>query len=158
LVPGPWSVTVAKDGFASYANPAVIVVAGQPTTLEISLALAIREENVTVQSEAPALSLDPDNNAGAIVIKGKDLDALPDDPDELAGALQARAGPAAGPSGGQVFIDGFTGGRLPPKSSIREIRLNANPYSAEYDKLGFGRIEVFTKPGSDELHGEASFR
>ncbi len=53
-----------------------------------------------------------------------------------------------------MYIDGFTAGQLPPKSSIREIRINQNPFSAEYDKLGYGRIEIFTKPGTDQLHGQ----
>ncbi len=57
------------------------------------------------------------------------------------------------PNGGQIYIDGFTGGQLPPKSSIREIRINQNPFSAQYDKLGYGRIEILTKPGTDKLHG-----
>ena len=65
-------------------------------------------------------------------------------------------GPSAGPNGGQIYIDGFTGGQLPPKSSIREIRINQNPFSAEYDKLGYGRIEIFTKPGTDQYHGQFS--
>src|ERR1700749_672012 len=103
---------------------------------------------------AAALSVDPAANAGAIVIQGKDLEALSDDPDELQSDLQALAGPSAGPNGGEIYIDGFTGGTLPPKSSIREIRINQNPFSAQYDKLGYGRIEVFTKPGTDEYHGQ----
>jgi len=88
------------------------------------------------------------------VISGKELEALPDDPDELLSDLQALAGPSAGPNGGQMYIDGFTAGQLPPKSSIREIRINQNPFSAEYDKLGYGRIEIFTKPGTDKYHGQ----
>src|SRR6202011_301124 len=92
-----------------------------------------------------------------LVLKGADLDALSDDPDDLASDLQALAGPAAGPNGGQIFIDGFSGGRLPPKESIREIRINSNPFAAEYDRLGFGRIEIFTKPGSDRFRGTANF-
>ena len=99
------------------------------------------------------MSTSPESNASAIVIKGKDLDALSDDPDELQNELTALAGPAAGPNGAQIFIDGFTGGQLPPKSSIREIRINQNPFSAQYDKLGYGRIEILTKPGTDKLHG-----
>jgi hypothetical protein len=43
---------------------------------------------------------------------------------------------------------------LPAKSSIREIRINQNPFSAQYDRIGMGRVEVFTKPGSDDFHGE----
>jgi hypothetical protein len=87
------------------------------------------------------------------LIKGKDLDALSDDPDELQSELTALAGPSSGPNGAQIFIDGFTGGQLPPKSSIREIRINQNPFSAHYDKLGYGRIEILTKPGTDKIHG-----
>ena len=66
---------------------------------------------------------------------------------------QALAGPAAGPNGGQIYIDGFTGGQIPPKSSIREIRVNQNPFSAEFDRIGYGRIEILTKPGSDKFSG-----
>ena len=88
------------------------------------------------------------------MLKGKDLDALSDDPDELQSELQALAGPSAGPNGGQIYVDGFTAGQLPPKSAIREIRINQNPFSAEYDKLGYGRIEIFTKPGTDQFHGQ----
>jgi outer membrane receptor for ferrienterochelin and colicin len=82
---------------------------------------------------------------------------LSDDPDELESQLQALAGPSAGPNGGQIYIDGFTAGQLPPKASIREIRINQNPFSAEYDKLGYGRIEILTKPGTDKLHGQVMF-
>ncbi|HLA94926.1 MAG TPA: hypothetical protein VK612_04335, partial [Pyrinomonadaceae bacterium] len=106
-------------------------------------------------SENGTVSTDPQNNAGATVLKEKDLDALPDDPDELEAALQALAGASAGPNGGQIYIDGFTGGQLPPKESIREIRINSNPFSAEYDRLGFGRIEILTRPGSDKFRGSA---
>ena len=105
----------------------------------------------------PRSAWTPARARAAIVLKGDDLEALPDDPDELAEALQALAGPSAGPSGGQIFIDGFSSGRLPPKESIREIRLNTNPFSAEHDRLGFGRIEILTKPGTDRLRGSTSF-
>ena len=98
--------------------------------------------------------MSPENSASTIVLKGKDLDALSDDPDELQSELEALAGPSAGPNGGQIYVDGFTAGQLPPKSAIREIRINQNPFSAEYDKLGYGRIEIFTKPGTDQYHGQ----
>ena len=101
--------------------------------------------------------MDPSQNAAQLVLRKEDLDALPDDPDDLAKDLQALAGPSAGPGGGQVYIDGFSSGRFPPKESICEIRINQNPFSSEYDKLGFGRIEILTKPGSDRFHGTAFY-
>ena len=105
----------------------------------------------------PQVSVDPDSNAGSLVLRGADLDTLSDDPDDLAADLQALAGPSAGPNGGQIFIDGFSGGTLPPKQNIREIRINQNPFSAEYDQLGYGRIEILTKPGTDKFHGSIFF-
>lgn len=153
---GTYTVRAAAAGFAPFESQAVNVTGAQRETLDITLGITIEAEEVTVAAE-PAVSADPENNAGAIVIRGEDLEALPEDPDELAEALQALAGPSAGPNGGQIFIDGFTGGRLPPRESIREVRINSNPFSAEYDRLGFGRIEILTRPGTDKLRGQASF-
>src|SRR6266480_2316863 len=83
--------------------------------------------------------------------------AVTESVENLTADLQALAGPAAGPNGGSIFIDGFSGGELPPKSSIREIRINQNPFSPEYDRLGFGRIEIFTKPGTDKFRGSIGY-
>ena len=157
LAPGKYTVRAVNAGFAISETPDVEVTSGKQKQFDITLKVAIEEQKVTVAADNRELSTEPENNAGAVVLKGSDLDALPDDPDDLAAALQALAGPSAGPNGGQIFVDGFTGGRLPPRSSIREIRINSNPFSAEYDRLGFGRIEILTKPGTDRFRGQASF-
>ncbi len=154
LAPGKYDVKAIAPKFALYGNTEVVVTSGERNELSIVLTVAGLEENVDVSNENK-VTTDADNNANATVIKDKDLDALPDDPDELQAALQALAGAAAGPNGGQIYIDGFTGGQLPPKDAIREIRINQNPFSAEFDRLGFGRIEILTKPGSDKWRGQA---
>lgn len=156
LIPGKYTVKVIATKFALYENTEVQVVGGQKQELIVPLTVEAMSETVDVPAES-GVSTDPEAAAGATVIKGKDLDALPDDPDELAQALQALAGAAAGPNGGQIYIDGFTGGNLPPKESILAIRINQNPFSAEYDRLGFGRIEIQTRPGSDKFRGGANF-
>lgn len=153
LAPGKYSLTVNASGFSVYENDNV-VISGQALRLNIPMAIEVEQQQVQVSDTAPTVDVNPQNNAGAIVISGKELEALPDDPDELLTDLQALAGPSAGPNGGQLYIDGFTAGQLPPKESIREIRINQNPFSAEYDKLGYGRIEIFTKPGTDKFHGQ----
>lgn len=154
---GYYVVTAEKIGFVAFAAPNIELKAGALTIQEIRLEVA-RSEDVTVEEEAAAISLDPSQNAGAIVVKGADLEALPDDPDELEAYLQALAGNSGGPNGGQIFIDGFTGGRIPSKASIKEIRLNSNPFSAEFDRMGHGRIQIITRPGTDKYRGAASFR
>jgi len=153
LAPGTYKVEALAKGFAPFAQPDVDVAAGKSQKLDIQLKLAEQVQRVNVSGEAATLSVAPENNASAIVISGKDLDALSDDPDELQQELTALAGPSAGPSGGQIYIDGFTGGQLPPKEAILEVRINQNPFSAEYDKLGYGRIEITTKPGFSQYHG-----
>lgn len=153
IAPGSYTVLVTMPGFASYSAINVKIPAVVSTTLDAKLQIGTQAQVVTVEANSVQLSVDPDSNQSSTVLSGKDLDALSDDPDELSSELSALAGPSAGPNGGQIYVDGFTGGQLPPKSSIREIRINQNPFSAQYDKLGYGRIEVFTKPGTDKLHG-----
>src|SRR5258708_7213208 len=156
LAPGKYTVKAIAPKFALYENAEVVVTAGEKNELIVVLTVGGVQENVEV-SNMTGLSTDPDANKDATVLSGKDLDALPDDPDELAAALQALAGAAAGPNGGQIYIDGFMGGQLPPKESIREIRINSNPFSAEYDRPGNGRIEILTKPGTDKFRGGDNF-
>ena len=146
LKPGLYTVRVLKPGFAAYEAEGIQV--NGPATFDLRLAIATEMQSITVQEEVNQVSTEASQNAGALILKEEDLKALSDDPDALAQELQALAGPGAGPNGGQIFIDGFTGGRIPPKSSIREVRINQNPYSAEFDRIGFGRIEILTKPGS----------
>jgi len=134
-----------------------ITLAAGTRTLNLTLKVTSVSEKVTVREFAPVLSTDSASNASAVVLQGSDLDALSDDPDDLAADLQALAGPSVGPNGGSIFVDGFSGGQLPPKESIREIRINQNPFSPEYDKLGYGKIEIFTKPGADKYRGSAQW-
>lgn len=156
LPAGAYTVRAEAATFTPYENAEITVAAGQREELTITLNVAIEQQVVNVPTETP-VSTDPENNASATVLRGQDLESLPEDPDELAAALQALAGPAAGPNGGQFFIDGFTGGRIPPREAIREIRINSNPFSAEYDRIGFGRVEILTRPGFDRLRGQAFF-
>ena len=145
--PGSYTITATAKGFASFTPPDVVVTAGETKELNLPLAIAVEQQEVLVTGENQGVGISSDQNAGAMVIKGNDLDALSDDPNELQNELQALAGPAAGPNGGQIYIDGFEGGQIPPKSSILEIRVNQNPFSAEYDRIGYGRVEIITKPG-----------
>lgn len=151
LPPGSYEVTVAAPALA-LRQPVTLTLEAGARTLDLVLGIAARSDNVTVGDTAGTrVSTDAAANASALVLRGDDLQALADNPTDLAADLQALAGPSAGPNGGAIFIDGFSGGQLPSKESIREIRINQNPFSPEYDRLGFGRIEIFTKPGSDKF-------
>ena len=154
LAPGKYKIHATAAGFATSEDAEVDVTAARREPFNISLKIAAIESQVKINAETP-LSTDSSNNANQTVISGRDLDALPDDPTELAAALQALAGPSIGPNGGQIFIDGFSGGNMPPKESIREIRINQNPFAAENDQPS-GSINIFTRPGTDKFRGSAS--
>jgi hypothetical protein len=153
LAPGTYNVQAGAKGFAASDASAVEVASARETGLDFKLDVRLEDEQVSVAVES-AVSTSPENNKSALVLRGEALDILSDDPDELALGLETLAGPSAGPGGAQFIVDGFTGGKVPPKQSIREVRINQNPFSAEYDKLGLGRVEIFTKPGTEEFHGQ----
>ena len=137
LVPGDYTVQATAPELG-LPQPVKIALKSGPQTLNLQLKVASTAQQVTVEANSgPTISTDAASNASALVLRGADLDALSDNPDDLQADLMALAGPAAGPGGGSIFIDGFSGGQLPSKESIREIRINANPFSPEYDKLGW---------------------
>ncbi len=157
LPSGNYTVRVSAPDLTQ-PSPAKIALQPGLQSLNLKMTVASVAQQVTVQDTGgPSVSTDPSSNSTATVLRGEDLQALSDDPDDLQSDLQALAGPSAGPEGGEIFIDGFSGGQLPSKDSIREVRINQNPFSPEFDKLGYGRIEILTKPGTDKLHGQGFF-
>jgi hypothetical protein len=155
LASGRYVLRAAAPDFAIYENREVVLAAGRTEHLDITLKIAPVKQTVVVAPDN--LHPSPDPNGGVMVLSGDQLDALPDDPDQLVAALQALAGTSAGPDGGEILVDGFAGARKPPKGSIREVRINQNPFSAEFDRPGFGRVEILTRAGASKFSGNALF-
>ncbi|HVQ39155.1 MAG TPA: carboxypeptidase regulatory-like domain-containing protein [Pyrinomonadaceae bacterium] len=108
--------------------------------------------DVEVAEEARTRNSDPNGPAFTNVLTEDQIAQLPDDPDEFENAINQLAGPGA-----QMRVNGFRGGKLPPKSQIREIRFRLNPYAAENHDAGFGFVDVITKPGVNSWHGSFNF-
>ncbi len=162
LAPGKYSIRASAAGLFQ-PEATTVEIAGAVAILNLTLRIVVENTQVTVQDQVGLnqISTDPSQSAAAIVINGDALDALSDDPDDLVADLQALAGPAAGLNGPQFFIDGFTAGDavLPSKASIREIRINQNPFAPDVDAIGYGRIhEIFTKPGHRQVPRPAVLR
>jgi Carboxypeptidase regulatory-like domain/TonB dependent receptor len=156
---GEYQLKVSAQGFAVHEEP---VDLRDTATARIAVTLyPTIKESLTIDGDETERSLDPERAAGAQRLADRELQALPDDPDQLAEQLQRLATSSGGaPGQAVVTVDGFqAGGRLPPKSAIREVRINPNIFSAEYDTPPFrgGRIEVTTKPAADGFHGAGFF-
>jgi hypothetical protein len=157
LPSGDYSINASAPQMATAQSLRLALHTGSQS-LDLQLKIAVTATAVSVNANAgPAVGTSASSNASATVLTGQDLESLADDPDDLQADLQALAGPSSGPDGNEIFIDGFSGGQLPPKQSIREVRLNQNPFAPEYEKMGLGRIEIFTKPGTDAWHATLTY-
>ncbi len=152
LKPNLYTLKVEVEGFTPFSEQ-IDLLTRQSLTFDVTLEVFITEQ-IEVKTEKPSISVEPENNLSAIVLTEVDLEALPDDPDELLETLKMMAGAAGGRDDSAIYVDGFRErGRIPPKEAILRIRLNSNPFSAEYNEPGNSRIEIVTKPGSDTFHG-----
>src|SRR5207247_3886796 len=155
IAPGDYVAQASAPDLAT--PPLKLTIRPGVQTLNLQLKVAAVTQQVTVEDRAVSVTPEPANNASATVLAGDDLQALSDNPDDLIDELIAIAGPGAGPGGASIFIDGFSNGQLSSKESIREIRINQNPFSAEYDRVGTGRVEILTRPGTNQFHGSGFF-
>jgi hypothetical protein len=147
LNPGNYQVKAVADSFRPITTPFNVRRGDNRTTLR--LALATIEQTVVVQDQNAA---DRRDNGFTQTLTQDQIDSLPDDPDEMADELMRMAGPGA-----QIFVNGFRGGRLPPKDQIQQIRFHTNSFSSEYHEAGMIRVEVITKPGMGGWRGMTNF-
>jgi hypothetical protein len=119
---------------------------------EMKLDLARLAEEVTVGQDARERATDPRGNAFGNLLTRDQIDALPDDPDEMEEALKQMGGP-----GTVVRVDGFRGGKLPPKSQIRGIRFRRDLFAAENHGGGMVFVDIQTNPGGGPFRGTADF-
>ena len=151
---GAHHLHVAAESFAD-AN---LDVARGKSDVSITMIPQQVEQAVEVTGDAPAHGVDNTENTGSSrTVQGDDLKALADDPDDLKRQLQQMTSGSGGdPSTALITVDGFqTATSLPPKSAIAYIRINPDPFSAEYQEPPYdgARVEVYTKPGASRYHG-----
>lgn len=142
LASGEWAVRVEADAFASYEG--TLELRGGANAVIVQLPLAGLNEEVVVSENLEDLR----GNSFSRTLSDHEIEELPDDPDELEQMLMQMAGPGA-----TMMVNGFRGGRLPPKSQIRSIRFRMNSFAAENHEAGGIRIDIQTKPGSTTWRG-----
>ncbi|MBI1760865.1 MAG: carboxypeptidase regulatory-like domain-containing protein [Acidobacteria bacterium] len=151
--PATYALNVEAAGFQLYNLPALRVPHSQPV-LKVVLTVAAVASETEVNAAENGVSVEPDQNMDATILGEDFIETLPDNEEDLREYLLLLAGPAAGAQGGgQIYINGFRGGSLPPKEAILQIRINQNPFAAEYERPGAGRVEIITKPGNNQWHG-----
>src|SRR5262252_599612 len=125
LAPGRYTIHVESPGFQPADVRDALVRAGE-NRREVKLAIARLAETVQVGRDDQARASDPRGDAFATVLSQAQIDELPDDPDEMEQVLRDLAGPGA-----VMRVNGFRGGRLPPKDQIQQIRFRRNMFAAD---------------------------
>ena len=153
LLPGAYDLVVAAAGFEPFHKG--VRIGASPVNVNARLTIAVEQSVVEVSGNTNAMSTSGDANKNGLDLEGDSLAALSDDDATFQQQLLALAGDD-GSHPPQVYVDGFSGGRFPPKSTIREVKINQSPFSAAYESMGMGRIEIFTKPGTGSMHGSVA--
>src|SRR5215470_109701 len=155
--PGDYKLEITAPDFNTYTE--MVKVVPDMSALAVTMELATIAQNVEVTETRTELSVDSDASLSTTILGRDFIDALPDDEDELTAYLQQIAGTRGGAGGNTSFIiDGFTGGRIPPKDQIQEIRISNSPFSAEFSGIGYGRTEIITRAGTGDFRGQMNFQ
>src|SRR6201986_2537940 len=90
LAPGSYSLEAAAPRLVQ--PPTRISLSAGTRVFDCVLKVESTTDKITVQEDAgAALSLESSNNASAVTLRGQDLEALSDNPDDLQADLQALA-------------------------------------------------------------------
>src|SRR5579871_120840 len=155
---GHFTLTVPPfSGFAAYSTP--LRLTSSITNVKIALTAQAIHQEVSVGGDDPSLSTDASANKDVVAVAGDELRKIPVFDQDIVATLTPFLDASAGSSGGvTIIVDGVEMKSAGVSASaIQEVRINNDPYSAEFTRPGRGRIEITTKPGSPVFHGEANF-
>ncbi len=158
VTPGQYHLQVSYQGFES-TTLEVTVGSQSPAPLQVVMAIASLRQETTITSEPAKISTEASDNKDTVAMSEQSLSNLPVFDQDYIGAMSRFLDPGSvGTSGVSLVVNGMEVNNLGVSpSAIKEIKINQDPYSAEYQRPGRGRIEVTTKPGSPEYHGTLNF-
>jgi TonB dependent receptor-like, beta-barrel len=151
LTPGRYQLQAVATGFAPRTINELVLRSGN-NQVEVKLDIARVEEEIKVEQDKREANTDRRGDAFASVLTAEQIAQLPDDPEEFEEVLRQMAGPGA-----TFRVNGFRGGKLPPKNQIREIRFRTNSFAAENHESSLISVDIFTKPGIEAWHGSFNF-
>ncbi|HKY20788.1 MAG TPA: TonB-dependent receptor [Vicinamibacterales bacterium] len=147
LTPGRYSIVAEFTGFEMGLLREVSVRAGDNRRVVV-LKIQGLQETVNVGQEGQAAASNRSSASFGVKLSEDQLEALSDDPEELARQLKEMAGPNA-----IIRVDSFEGMQLPPKSQIKSVHVTRDQFAAESPNPGDTFVEVITAPGIGPIRG-----
>ena len=147
VTPGRYSIRAAFPGFDLGLLRDVRLRAGDNRHVVV-LPLQRLEDTVTVSQDTQTAAADRRRSEFGVQLADDQIQALSDDPLELARQLAELAGPDA-----VVRVDSFEGQQLPPKAQIKSIHVVRDQFAAEAAFPGTTFVDVVTQPGVGPIRG-----
>ena len=148
LPPGRYLVTAEFPGFDPGVLKDVRIRSANDNKQLIVLAIQGLQDSVTVGRDKQESAADRNNGSFGTALTRDQVDALSDDPTEMAQQLQEMAGGT-----GVIRVDSFEGSQLPPKAMIKSIHVTRDAFAAENHSAGGLFIDIITQPGLGPLRG-----
>lgn len=149
---------IRRDGFKPLLLNVQISKTLQPITAQLEVADLSQHLDVSGSAEVDQVSTDPAQNRDAAVLNDNMLEQLPVFDQDYIGAVSNFLDQgAAGNMGTTIVVDGMEqkdAGVTP--SAVQSVKINNDPYSAEFSRPGRGRIEITTKTPDPVYHGTAN--
>src|SRR3954449_8114314 len=152
LPPGRYIVTAEFPGFEPGVLKDVRIRSVNDNKQMVVLAIQGLQDSVTVGRDKQESAADRNNGSFGSALTRDQVDALSDDPAEMAQQLQDMTG------GGVIRVDSFEGGQLPPKAMIKSIHITRDAFAAENHSAGGLFIDIITQPGLGALRGGVNVR
>ena len=176
LDPGVYVVVVETKGFSRVENRQVVVNTSQETTFDVQMKVGDVTESVDVTASAEGISLNKTNASLGLNVTTRQGQELPlgaaRDVNNLA-LLAPNAFPAPGSTGISVngqrarnnnfTIDGTDNNDISVTLStisvipeaVAEFQVQTNAYSVEFGRNSGAQINVITRSGANDFHGDA---
>ncbi len=151
LTRNEFELSIHKDGFKSIE---IDIDLRRSKTVTKRIVLKVAEFNTSMDVNSNDSSgANMESFGGTRDLTLEEIESLPDDPEEMELRLRELAGIPISGNKVPIKVNGFSGGQLPPKEAIRQIRINKNIFSAQYEDASGGGIEIFTRSGVDQVSG-----
>ena len=174
LAPGTYTVTANLSGFSPRTTENVQVNLGQIKKVDFALAVAGVAESVQVTAESPLV--DVKQTARQTNIRAEQAELLPKGRDFTTLVTQAPGANTEGKLGGlsidgasagenRYIIDGIettnlrsgVSGKEVIADFVEEVQVKSSGYTAEFGGATGGVVNVVTKSGTNDLHGNVLF-
>ena len=159
VAPGAYDIRTEFPGFQTNVQR-VRVGARAPAPAKIVMQIEGVTQEISVTTGGAQTSAAAAANLNAIAVDADALDNLPVLDQDVVGAMtRFLDSTAIGTGGATILVDGVEVNALAVSASaVQQIKINQDPYAAEFMRPGRGRIEIVTRPGGRDYAGTFNVR